>query len=362
VQKWRWVERSALSLGLGALLCILGCGGSTPTHKYLYVGQVIPPNPPSTELFSGSVAQFRLEDDGALTAVNMPSAGSFTPFYLAVAPSDKYLFASDGIQIHEFQIGSGGVLTGESPLGLTGGSLVFTPNGQFALKVDAANRTLTSYDLSSSGALAQISVVATSSSSTNGESSTQAIIAPSGKFVYVNDEYDNTILAYTISSAGTLAPVGSFPAGGVTPFQLVFSPSGFLYSANGNPATLTVSSINDTNGSLTPVGTPVSYQSSGLFWLSFDPNGRYAYIGAFGEIEQYTVSPSTGALIANGIVLTPKGARAGLVDPAGRFLFVTLNDGTVSQFIIGSDGVLIPNGSASLETGSLGQTLSFSQR
>jgi 6-phosphogluconolactonase (cycloisomerase 2 family) len=359
VQNSRWVFRSWLSLG--ALLWALGCGGHTTKQNYLYVGQVIPPNSDPTLLWSGSIAQFRLGNDGTLRAVNLPGPNPFTPFYLAVAPSNQYLFASDLVQVNEFQIGSDGALTGETPVDLPAGSVVFTPNGHFALMVDAANRTLTSYGLSSSGAPTQINVVETSSSSSYGDSSTQAIVDPSGKFVYVNDEYDNTILGYTISPAGTLAPFGSFPAGGVTPFQLVFSPNGLLYSANGNPATVTTSSLNSTNGSLTLVGEPVAYQPSGLFWLTFDPSGRYAYVGSCGEIEQFSVSPS-GALIANGVVPTPQCVRTGLVDPSGRFLFASFNDGTISQYIIGSNGALLPNGSVSLETGSLGQTLSFAQR
>jgi 6-phosphogluconolactonase (cycloisomerase 2 family) len=157
-------------------------------------------------------------------------------------------------------------------------------------------------------------------------------------------------------------PIGSFPIGAVQPIGLAYSPKGLLYIANGSPGTLASYSINRADGSLTPVGTPVGYHEFVLFWLTFDPSGRYAYTGGDLEIEQFRVDASTGTLTPNGVMPLTQEVRAGLVDPSGRFLFATLNDGTVAQFKIDSNGALVPNGSVSLEPGSLGQTLSFAQR
>ena len=303
-----------------------------------------------------------MQDDGTLSAVNLPSPNSFTPFYFAVAPSNQFVLASDGIKLQEFQIQGDGILTGETPLATTGGPLAFAPNGKVAVTLDTTNQTLSSYSLASAGTLTLINTVAAKVSSTAEQTATQTILDPSGKFAYVNDLVDNTILGYSLSPSGSLTPIGSFPIGAVQPLQLAYSPLGLLCIANGTPGTLASYSIDPANGSLTPVGTPVSYHGSGLFWMSFAPSGRYAYTGGDWEIEQFTVDASTGTLTHNGAMPVPQEVRAGLVDPSGRFLFATLNDGTVSQFIIGSDGTLIPNGSVSLEAGSLGQTLSFAQR
>jgi 6-phosphogluconolactonase (cycloisomerase 2 family) len=357
----KWIGRSGVSFGLAALLCLSSCSGAPPKQTYLYVGQVIPPsNDPIS--WHGAVAQFKVQDDGNLSAVNLPNPNAFTPFYFAVAPSNSFVLASDGQTIHDFQIRSDGTLTGEAPLVPIGGSLAFTPNGRFAIVLDTPNQTLTSYSVAQTGVLTLINAVSASNSSGYIDSPTQTIVDPSGKFAYVNDLYDNTLLGYSLSANGTLAAIGSFPVGGVYPLQLTYSPKGLLYVANVSPGTLAAYSINSSNGSLTPVGTPVSYHGSGLFWMTFDPSGRYAYTGGDLEIQQFKVNASTGTLMPNGVMPLTQEVRAGLVDPSGRFLFATLNDGTVSQFKIGSNGALIPNGSVSLELGSLGQTLSFARR
>jgi 6-phosphogluconolactonase (cycloisomerase 2 family) len=359
VQNRKWIGRSGLSLGFAALLCLSSCGGAPPKQTYLYVGQVIGPygDPIS---WHGAVAQFKVQDDGTLSAVDLPIPNSFTPFYFAVAPSNQFVLASDGQKIQEFQIQSDGTLTGETPLVPIGGSLAFAPNGQFAVVLDTSNQTLTSYSVTPAGVLTLVNTVSASNSYM--DSPTQTIVDPSGKFAYVNDFYDNAILGYSLSPTGSLAPVGSFPIGAMQPLQLAYSPKGLLYIANGIPGTLAAYSINSTNGSLTPVGTPVIYHPSGLFWMSFDPSGRYAYTGGDLEIDQFTVDASTGTLTPNGVLPLSQEVRAGSVDPSARFLFATLNDGTVSQFKIGSNGALVPNGSVSLQTDSLGQVLSFTQR
>ena len=341
------------------MLCLSSCGGAPPKQTYLYVGQVIPPAGTPIS-WQGAVAQFKVQDDGTLLAVDLPIPNSFTPFYFAVAPSNQLVLASDGREIQEFQIQSDGILTGETPLVPIGGSLAFAPNGQFAVVLDTPNQTLTSYSVARDGVLTLVDTVSAGDSYL--VSPTQTIVDPSGKFAYINDSNGNTILGYSLSPTGSLAPIGSFPIGAVQPLQLTYSPKGLLYIANGSPGTLASYSINHANGTITPVGTPVIYHPSGLFWMSFDPRGRYAYTGGDLEIDQFTVDASTGTLTPNGVLPLSQEVRAGSVDPSGRFLFATLNDGTVSQFKIDSNGTLIPNGSVSLETGSLGQTLSFAQR
>ena len=94
----------------------------------------------------------------------------------------------------------------------------------------------------------------------------------------------------------------------------------------------------------------------------FDPAGTKAYVGDAPEIAQFRVDGTTGSLTSNGITLTPGDALWGGVDPSGRFLFTANVDGTVSQFIIGSTGALIPNGSAYLGVNMAGETLAFAQQ
>jgi hypothetical protein len=73
------------------------------------------------------------------------------------------------------------------------------------------------------------------------------------------------------------------------------------------------------------------------------------------------VDPSSGSLTSNGTLPTPNNNIWGQVDPSGKFLFTTNVDFTVSEYIISSSGMLVPNGSVSLGNNMQGITLAFAQ-
>jgi len=352
-------SRAALSIGIAAaLLCTLGCGvRSTPQNNYLYVGQVFVP--PVSRVRIGSVAQFRVETDGTLTALNPSTAvQSVIPFFAAaVAPSRQHLFILNG-PISEFEIGSDGTLTPNAAPGATGSSVAFTPNGEVAVIANPTSATLSSYTLSSSGVLTPINSVAT------GSFPQYVVVDGWGKFAYVTSWKDHTVSEYTISASGILAPNGSIPTGGDNPRALVVSPKGFLYCANVKSRSVTEFSIDASTGALTLVNNyPIWVEPQpGPLWISFDPTGTYAYVGNLAEIAQFMVDGPTGALTRNGTMSIPNGALGGGVDSSGRFVFTAGVDGTVSQFIISNKGKLIPNGWLSLGENMVGETLAFAQR
>lgn len=362
MQNDSWRTRTALSLVLGVLLLTIGCGTkSTPPNTYLYVGGATnnPADPFAIPI--GSVAQFRVESDGTLTALSPQSVPGVVPYFAsAVTPGEQYLFIPSG-PVSEFEIGSDGTLSAMTAPVASGGSIAFTPNGQFALLPDPTNATLNSYSLSASGVLSPINTVPTSGYSQ------YVTIGGSGKFAYVSDLNDGTILEYTISAGGMLAANGSIFSGGHNPNALVFSPGGFLYSGNTNSGSVSVLSMDASTGLLALVDTytifPVNSYGNGLgaVWIAFDPAGTHAYVSDQFEIVEFTVDASTGALTSNGVVSTAGSALWGGVDPTGKFLFTANSDGTISRYVIGSSGTLSLNGSVSVGV-SVAETLAFAQR
>src|ERR1700732_1483448 len=218
VQNDKRPSRAALSIGVAAaLLCTLGCGvRSAPQSTYLYVAQVFVP--PVSAVRIGSVAQFRVETDGTLTALD-PSTTiqSVIPFFAAaVAPSKQHLFILNGA-ISEFGIDSDGSLTPNEAPAVTGSSVAFTPNGAVAIIANPTDATLSSYTLSSSGVLTPVNSVPT------GGFPQYVVVDGRGKFAYVTSWKDHTVSEYTISASGILAPHGSIPTGGHNPPALVVS-------------------------------------------------------------------------------------------------------------------------------------------
>ena len=97
VQNKTGPSRAALAIGVvAALLYTLACGvRSMPQNTYLYVGEVFVP--PVSSVRIGSVAQFRVETDGTLTALASTTIHSVIPFFAAaVAPSRQHLFILNG--------------------------------------------------------------------------------------------------------------------------------------------------------------------------------------------------------------------------------------------------------------------------
>jgi len=367
LRKNAWPGKAALSIGLAtALLYTLGCGvGNTPPkpplNTYLYVGavsQLTPINPSS----SGSITQFKVESDGALTTLNTTTlnntaTGNSLFSTVAVSPGSQYLLASGAYGISEFGIGSDGIL-GATAIPPTGGTaLAFTPDAQFVFAANNADNTLNSYGLSASGVLTPINTV------TTGGYPTYVAVDGSGKFAYVANSNDGTISEYTISAGGVLSDNGSISTGGNNPGSLAVSPGGFLYCANDNSGSVSRFSIDGSSGALTLLSNYTMSPRVSLFQVSFDPAGAYAYINTpTALLAQLRVDEITGALTSNGTTTIFGGANSEGVDPSGRFLFTANADGTVSQFIISSTGALIPNGSVSLGVNMIGETLAFAQR
>jgi 6-phosphogluconolactonase len=187
----------------------------------------------------------------------------------------------------------------------------------------------------------------------------------SGRFAYVSNWNDGSISEYAVSVGGALAPNGSVSTGGFNPLDLAVFPSGaFLYCANENSGSVAGYSIDASTGELTLVHQYVIWvqPQGGPLWITFDPNGAYAYVGNDQQIAEFTVDQTTGALASNGTIPTPNAGLWGGVDPSGRFVFTTGDNGTVSRFIISNAGTLTPSGSVSLGPNMIGQVLTFAQR
>ena len=94
------------------------------------------------------------------------------------------------------------------------------------------------------------------------------MIDSAARFVYVVNEFGNSISAYRIDSSGALTPISGspFPAGRV-PIQAALDPTArFLYVANRGSSDISAYSIGS-NGSLTPVaGSPFAAESDLIQW------------------------------------------------------------------------------------------------
>jgi 6-phosphogluconolactonase len=213
---------------------------------------------------------------------------------------------------------------------------------------------------------------------------TAVAVSASGNFLYVANNFTDTVSAYSISPAGALTPLGASPyTVGLAPSGLGLIPSGgFLYVANTGGNSVSVFAICDKvttscanpnlpDGTLTPVqGSPFS-AGLGPVAVAADPNFNFLYVldKQSSQVSEYSFAPGTGALspltapsVSTG--LTPVsfvvvsgaiGSNVGntLTNPTD-FMFVSNNGAsTVTTFSLSTTtGVLTPLGIATTIAGS----------
>jgi len=124
---------------------------------------------------------------------------------------------------------------------------------------------------------------------------------PSGRFVYVTDQYQNMILGYNILSGGGLQSQlnGPFPTD-LYPYKMVVDPRGkFLYVTNYNANNVWAYAINPATGN-------PSKLSGGVYGTGTNPTciaiesayGRYVYTANYTDntVSGFKLDPATGVL------------------------------------------------------------------
>jgi len=354
MQSYTWATRAALLTGVTvAFLFTFECGGnngtmsgSRNTYAYIALADQIPGA-------VGCLAQFQVSNSGTLTPLSPATLGTneAIPFGggpLAPDPSGRYLFLAGyggSGEVSQYVIASDGTLSLNatpyaSDVMIDPSSIAFSRSG---LAIVTNGVVLNSFSLSSAGTLTPLN----SALVTNANS---IVIDPSGQFLYIDDEAYNTFAVYSISTDGSLTLNGAVPSEN-SPWSLVFSPGGMLYSVDYAAGTITGYSIDGSTGIPTRVNSFTTGSEVGTSLpqgLAFNATGAYAYVTNQGEntVSQFTVAAARGAFMRNGAdMVTGRGPSSIAVDPSGRFVFVgNTVDATISQFGINEDGTLRSNG------------------
>jgi len=162
---------------------------------------------------------------------------------------------------------------------------------------------------------------------------------------------DGTISAYTISMTdGTLSPLGTPVVAGTSPVSIVTVSVGslgeFAYVANMGDGSIWTYSINLTTGTLQPLSSIIAGISPTS--VTVDPSRQFAYVTNEGDntISAYTIDQTYGTLAAS--TITPTVAAG--TNPtsivtvsvgSSVFAYATNTSGcTISAYSIGIDGSL----------------------
>jgi 6-phosphogluconolactonase len=220
----------------------------------------------------GSVASYRIGDDGALSApvsviqhtgssvdpkrqkephahsINFSPDGRFA--YAADLGTDRiYLYAVDPATSALKRTGETVITPGSGPRHFS-----FRPDGQFAYVINEMTLKVNAFRVdAASGALTEVQSLSTLPEGTDPVGSTAEVVAhPSGKFLYGSNRGHDTIVVYAIDGAtGQLTWVENEPIRGKTPRNFVVSPDGkWLLAAGQQSDSVTVFAIDARTGEL----------------------------------------------------------------------------------------------------------------
>jgi 6-phosphogluconolactonase len=277
----------------------------------------------------------------ATEASPIPLSGSVT---LNVdAGTAKYAYVSNStapysVQTYGVTASAAPYLTSTGTTGTGGNSpsqTILDPNGKYMFLVSTGAATnVTVYNVAAATGVVTNAGFTPSTVDPSAPQSTYGITDPYGRFLFVCDVNDTAnangaIYAYKISQTnGALTPVAGSPftANLNGPVGLLIDQSGqYLYATNGNVANLSAYSINQTTGALTALATPTYATGNGPLFSTWDPTGTYMYIANDGDgtVTGYTLGTAGALGSATTTTVTGSTALFSLaVSPNGSTLYV----------------------------------------
>ena len=289
------------SIGTDGSLSPIACSGSNCATSDAPNGEAVTPNGRFLYVsgYDGTISSFAIGADGSLTPIPCSSAcslGGDGTLQFAISPDGRFLYAPTGSGvIAVLAIGSDGSLARvpcsatncSTASGLFPISPVVTPNGKFLYVADRQSGfpppgAVSIFEIASDGTLTPVSCAGSNCAA--GDGASDASLTPDGRFLYVANDFANTVSPYAIGSDGTLTPIpcsGSSCNTGFGPSVIAVSPNGqFVYAGN-TDGTVSVFAIGS-DGSLTPVPCSTCSNPSAPAFLSLaiSPGARFLYTAA----------------------------------------------------------------------------------
>ncbi len=224
-------------------------------------------------------------------------------------------------------------------------SIVIHPSKQFFYAANSGENDISLFTIAAGGAITEVTP-RTNLTPLSGTTPAFIVMDSAGSYLYVANSESRNILVFSIdSSSGALTAVGTATSLGITPLNMVLSPSGnFLFvTGGGSPSYIEVFSVKA--GAL----TLVQLQQTGLnpYGLAIDPAGSYLYTGNFTDnsISEFSITKSSNTVLAqlpgSPIGTTYSSPISLLVDNSGKYLYVASQGSAyISGYAIGTGGGL----------------------
>jgi 6-phosphogluconolactonase len=231
---------------------------------------------------NGSIAILPVRGDGGLNAASQTLQAGANAHQILTDPSNGFVLVpcKGADYVAQYTFASGTLTANSTPHAMTDTGagprhVAFARSAQYVYLVNENNSTLTAFSFSSAGRLTELNTLSTRASGANGNNTGAEIaVHPSGNFVYSSNRGDNNIAVFRIAPAtGMVSLVGHVPTGGMTPRSFAIDPSGaWMFAANQGSDSIVTFSIDTTTGMPSPTGASMPFDNpSFIGFVSLPP-------------------------------------------------------------------------------------------
>ena len=288
----------------------------TPDGRFLYV----------SNRDNGTVSGFAINSTTGLltptTPATMSTGVGSSPRGITVTPNGNYLYvANDTGTIAGFSIGFGGALTPTAQGTITSlgnpRGLTVSPNGSFLYVANSGGGgSVAGFTIAANGTLTSMGGTFVTPPNCDAED----LVAPNDSVVFVVCRGLNRVAAFTIGGGGGLTAATPDPSfltgttGTSVPQRITSSPNGlYLYVTNNGDEEVAAFTIGG-GAQLTRVQNISTGTGSAPVGITVEPNGQFVYVANSGtnEVAGFSIGP-TGTLTP----ATPSTVSVGTATPIG---------------------------------------------
>jgi 6-phosphogluconolactonase (cycloisomerase 2 family) len=210
-----------------------------------------------------TITQYKIDSNGSLSPLAIPFVYSgMGPTSIALDPSGQYAYVTNfgnyfGNTLSLFNIVNGSLQPMTPSVqqvapGLI--NMVVSPSGRYAYALNCySSSAISQFSINSTGALIPIGAVPIGSGTSTCPSSMK--IDPTEKYAYVSDFFNHSLLQFAITNGGLTAMTPSTVPTGNSPVNVVVHPSGqYVYVINNADNTLSQFLVS-ASGTLSPMAT-----------------------------------------------------------------------------------------------------------